>query len=114
MSLDEEYPKTFRQRTRKIEKVLECVPGMTPEDREEIAMSLNAMADKAVDLNEIMDRLLSGQHTPAEIGELLIAFELTTEQIRGHSDVIDGKLYDAADQLQRRESKSAEWGTKPA
>ena len=33
------------------------------------------------------------------LGELLIAFELTTEQIRGHSDTIDGKLYEIGDRL---------------
>ena len=114
MSLDEDYPKCFRHRSRKIEKLLECVPGMTPEDREEIAMSLDAMADKAVDLNDIVDRLLTEEHTCTEIAELLIAFELTTEQIRGQSDVIDGKLYDAADRLQEQQTKEERPGTKPA
>jgi hypothetical protein len=79
--------------------LLESVSDLAPADREEIAMSMNAMADKATDLTEIVDRLLSGRHPPEEIGELLIAFELTTEQIRGHSDIIDGKLYDIADAL---------------
>jgi hypothetical protein len=62
-------------------------------------MALNQMADKAHDLDEIMDRLLHEKHTPAEIGQLLIAVELTTEQIRGSSDVIDGKLYEIGDRL---------------
>ena len=99
MSLDEDFPKTCRRRTRKIEKVLESVSGMTSAECEDLAMSMNSMADKAVDLNEIVDRLLSEQHSRKEIGELLLAFEMTTEQIRGHSDAIDGKLYDISDRL---------------
>jgi len=72
---------------------------MSAGQREEIASTLNHMADKARDLDDIMDRLLNEQHSPAEIGELLIAFELTTEQLRGDSDDIDGKLYEMGDKL---------------
>ena len=99
MSLDEDYPKTFRRRSRQVEKLFEGVTGMTPAQREEIADAISSMADKAVDLDEIVNRLLNEPHTPAEIGELLIAFELTTEQIRGDFDTIDGKLYEIGDQL---------------
>ena len=62
-------------------------------------MTLNLMADKARDLDDIVNRLLEEPHTPAQIGELLIACELTTEQLRGHSDTIDGKLYEIAERL---------------
>lgn len=100
MGLDEEYPKTCRQRTEQIRRLLERAPELDPKECEDLAISLNQMADKARDLDEIVDRLLNEEHTPAEIGDLLIAVELTTEQIRGHSDVIDGKLYEIADHLQ--------------
>lgn len=62
---------------------------------------MQAGGAKAVDqdLDNIVDRLLNEEHTPAEIGELLIAFEPTTEHIRGHTDTIDGKLYDLGDRL---------------
>ncbi len=99
MELDEEYPKTCRKRTGRIKQLLEKVPGLDARAQEEIASSLNQMADKARDLDEIMDRLLNESHTPEEIAELLVAFELTTEQIRGHSDVIDGKLHDIASRM---------------
>jgi hypothetical protein len=99
VSLDEDYPKTFRRRSRQVEKLLEGVAGMTTTQREEIADAISSMADKAIDLDEIVNRLLNEKHTAAEIGELLIAFELTTEQIRGHSDTIDGKLYEIGDRL---------------
>lgn len=96
MELDEEYPKTCRKRTSRIVALLESVGARR---REDVAMAMNQLADKARDLDEIMDRLLNETHTPAQIGELLIAFELVTEQLRGHSDTIDGKLYEIADRL---------------
>jgi hypothetical protein len=99
MSLDEDYPKTFHRQAAQLERLLKCDSELTPEQREEIADSLNGRADLACDLADIVNRLLNEKHTPAEIGELLIAFELTTEQIRGHSDVIDGKLYEIGDRL---------------
>src|SRR6516165_6202920 len=99
MSLDEDYPKTFRNLTARLRAVLEVVPGLPEREREDIATALNAMADKSRDLDDIVQRLLNEPHTPPEIGELLIAFELTTEQLRGHSDTIDGKLYEIGDRL---------------
>jgi hypothetical protein len=56
------------------------------------------MADKACDLNDIFQRMLEPT-TPEELADLLVAFELTVEQLRGDSETIDGKLYDIADRL---------------
>jgi hypothetical protein len=103
MSLDEDYPKTFRNLTARLRAVLEVVPGLPEREREDIATALNVMADKSRDLDDIVQRLLNEPHTPPEIGELLIAFELTTEQLRGHSDTIDGKLYEIGDRLKAGE-----------
>jgi len=99
MALQEDYPKTNRDHYARLRKLLERDPRLDSEQRDAIAMALNDMADKACDLEDITQRLLNESHTPAEIGELLVAFELTTEQIRGSSDVIDGKLYEIADRL---------------
>jgi hypothetical protein len=99
MSLDEEYPKSSRRDYSRLRRLLECVPDLGQQDRVEIADTLNDMARLASDLNDIVSRLTNEEHTPGEIGELLIAFELTTEQIRGHSDTIDGKLYEIGDRL---------------
>ncbi len=99
MSLDEEYPKTFRNVSARLRALLEIDPDLPERERGDLATALNAMADKARDLDDIVHRLLNEPHTPAEVGELLIAFELTTEQIRGHSDTIDGKLYEIGDRL---------------
>jgi hypothetical protein len=99
VELHEEYPKTCRKRTGRIKALLEAVPDLTAKEREKIALSLNQLADKARDLDDIMDRLLNEPHSPMEIGGLLIALEMTVEQIRGHSDVIDGKLHDMGERL---------------
>ncbi len=99
MELDEEYPKMVRDKTAQLRSLLDQDPALSAKEREEYALAINDMADKACDLNEIFERLLNEPHTMAEVGELLIAFELTTEQIRGNSDVIDGKLYEIADRL---------------
>ena len=84
--------------------MLEVVPDLPESERADLALALNAMADKARDLDDIVQRLLNEPHTPKEIGELLIAFELTTEQIRGHSDTVDGKLYEIGDRLKAMKS----------
>jgi hypothetical protein len=99
MPLDEEYPKTFRQTHARFRDLLAQDAALSLEQRTELAMALSDMADKARDLDDIATRLLEEPHTPAEIGELLIAFELTTEQLRGQSDTIDGKLYEIGDRL---------------
>lgn len=99
MSLDEDYPKTHRNTFDRFRELLALDATLSTKLREDLAISLCDMADKARDLDDIASRLLNEPHTPEEIGELLIAFELTTEQIRGHSDTIDGKLYEIGDRL---------------
>jgi hypothetical protein len=101
VSLVDEYPKKQRNLTPQLRKVLGQVPGLGPRDSEDLAMAINNMADKAHDLNDIVERLVRGQDGLAEVGELLIAFELTTEQLRGDSDLINGKLYDCGDRLKK-------------
>jgi hypothetical protein len=108
MALDEEYPKTFRQWRRPLDRLLEVDGQLTPPERELIATAISSMADKARDLEDIVNRLLNERHSPAEIGELLIAFELTTEKLRGHSDDIDGKLYEIGDRLKGEKAAAKE------
>src|SRR5437879_4233956 len=99
MSILEQYPKTYRNLTEKLRALLARVPGgLEPREREDLARAINGMADKACDLNDIFQRMLEPT-TPEELADLLTAFELTTEQIRGDSDTIDGKLYEIADRL---------------
>jgi hypothetical protein len=99
MPLDEEYPKTFRNVLSRFRKILEQDNTLSPEQLDDLAQALSDMADKARDLDDIATRLLEEPHTQQEVGELLIAFELTTEQLRGNSDAINGKLYEIGDRL---------------
>jgi hypothetical protein len=99
MALDEDYPRKIRKNGGRLRQVLECATHLTHEERASVARNLADMADLACDLEDIVRRLLEEQHTPQEVGELLIAFELTTEQLRGSSDEIDGKLYEIGDRL---------------
>jgi hypothetical protein len=61
------------------------------------------LADKGSDLNEIFGRLVQQRHSPAAIGDLLIAFQLTLADIHGASDFVYGKLYDIGDRLRALE-----------
>ena len=51
MSLDEDYPKTFRNVTARLRALLEVVPDLPESERADIALALNAMGDKARDLS---------------------------------------------------------------
>ena len=106
MSLTEEYPKANTDDLARWRVLLQQDPRLEKCERDEFAMTLNVIADLATDLVDINQRLLKEPHTPAEVGELLIAIELTLEQIRGQSDVVDGKLYEIGDRL-RGEAPSA-------
>lgn len=99
MSLDEEYPKAKRHATPQLRALLEFDRGLGDAERQEVAMGVNVLADNARDLDEILSRLLNEPHTPAEVGELLMAFQLTLGQLLGASDLVNGKLYDIGDRL---------------
>lgn len=101
MSFSERYPLTHRDAVRRLQEVLGQVPGLSPRDREDLAVAINNMADKACDLDDIFRQLVERDPPPDEVAELLTAFELTTEQIRGDSDSINGRLYDLADRLRK-------------
>jgi hypothetical protein len=108
MSLLEEYPKMHRNATPRLRALLERVPGLGAREREDIAMWVNDMADKAHDLNEIFTRLVEGDRSSDELGELFIVFALTAEQLRGTSDLLDGKLYDVGDRLKTTTQRQLE------
>jgi hypothetical protein len=74
-----------------------------PTSREDVARSLNSIADKARDLDDIAERLLQPGLGRNELGELLIAFQLTSEQIRVASDLLGEKLFEIGDRLREVE-----------
>ncbi len=108
MSLTDEYPKSNRKVKQKLLSLLELDTGLSADERREVAMGLNELADKARDLDDIFIRLLNEPHTPAEIGDLLIAFRLTLADIHGASDFVYGKLYDIGDRLRGPEQPDEE------
>lgn len=99
MGLEEQYPKHHSDCAPMLCRLLTHAPHLDARAREDLALAMNEMTDKANDLLDIMHRLLEERHSPSEIGDLLIAFELTAEQLRGQSDMLDGRLYLAGDKL---------------
>ncbi|MGL4551553.1 MAG: hypothetical protein ACRC33_10230 [Gemmataceae bacterium] len=79
--------------------VLADIPGVPESEAADIARTINVLADSARDLDDIFSLLASGGLKSSELAELLSAFESTLEQIRGQSDLIDGKLYDLSDRV---------------
>lgn len=93
------YPKTHRDRLNQLTQVLRRVPALSTRDCEDLAAAINNLADKACDLEDIFQKLTDEEHSSAELADLLVAFELTLEQMRGYSEELNGKLYDCADRL---------------
>jgi hypothetical protein len=108
MSLLEEYPKAKRDAVRQLRTLLEVVHGSDPGVREDLARSINGVADKARDLDEIFQRLTQGPLAPNDLADLLIAFQLTIEAIRGEWDSVDGVPYDYGDSLRPPSSEAEE------
>jgi hypothetical protein len=101
----------------RLRTLLQGASGLAGKELDHVAAALNDMADMAADLLDIFRRLVDEDHTAAEVGELLIAFELTTEQLRGNSDVIDGKLYEIGDRLKalaRKKTRPSRASTRKA
>ena len=101
MSILDQYPKTHTNMTSQLRALLAQVPGVQPRECDDLARAINDMADKACDLHDIFRRMLQVPIALHELAHLLVAFELTTEQIRGDSDTINGKLYELSDRLQQ-------------
>ena len=80
---------------------------LEPRDLGDFAGAINNLADKACDFEEIFQRILAGPTTADELADLLIACELTLEQINGEFGWMDGKFYDMADRL-RPEAREAQ------
>jgi hypothetical protein len=99
MSILDRYPLHKTDHVKPLRAALERVPGLSPRLSEDYAIAMNGIADKARDLEDIFSRLLGSPEDPAELAALLAAFEMTLEQIRGDSDVLNGKLYALADRL---------------
>jgi hypothetical protein len=91
------YPRTDRALVKPLTDALKAVPGLKAVHARVVAQSLKQLVDNAHDLDEIVDRILSGKHPPGEVAELLLAFQLVTEQLTSYADMMGDKLYDVFD-----------------
>jgi hypothetical protein len=97
LGLAREYPRTDRALVDPLTAVLKNVPGLKPVHARVAAQSLKQLADLGHDLDEIVERILHQKHDPGEVAELVMAFQIITEQIGSYSDVLGDKLYDLFD-----------------
>jgi hypothetical protein len=97
LGLARAYPRTDRPLVKPLTDALRAVPGLKAVHARVIAQSLKQLADKAHDLDEILDRILNEKHDPGEVAELVMAFQLVTEQLASYADVMGDKLYDLFD-----------------
>jgi hypothetical protein len=97
--LAKDYPKASRNRTAQLAALLKCVPGLPAAQRKAIACSLNVIVDKALDMDEIIHRILTRKYAPAQVAELLLAFDEMASYIRSYAEDLGPKLYDIFDRL---------------
>jgi hypothetical protein len=97
LGLAREYPRTDRPLVKPLTDALKAVPGLKAVHARVVAQSLKQLVDKAHDLDEIVDRVLREKHDPGEVAELVLAFQLVTEQLSSYADVMGDKLYDLFD-----------------
>ncbi len=102
--LAKEYPRTNTNRTARLTDLLKPVPGLKPSERKDIAHALTVIADKALDLDEIMNRILDEKHSLEEIAELLVAFAEMTNYVCSYRRNLSPRLYEIFDRLKGLES----------
>jgi hypothetical protein len=97
LGLAREYPRTDRSLVKPLTDVLKSLPGVKPVQARLVAQSLKEIADNAHDLDEIVERILWEKHDPAEVAELVLAFQIVTERLASYAEVLEDKLYDTFD-----------------
>jgi hypothetical protein len=81
------------------------LPKLKPGLRKEIANSLNVIADKGQDLEEICNRLLNEKHRPEEVAELLFALKQAVDYIRSYAENLLPHLVEIFDETKGFSSK---------
>jgi hypothetical protein len=97
LGLARQYPRTDRPLVKPLTDALKAVPGLKAVQARLVAQSLQQLADKAHDLDEIVGRILNEKHDPGEVAELVMAFQLVTEQFSSYADLLGDRLYDVFD-----------------
>jgi hypothetical protein len=97
LGLARQYPRADRPLVNPLTDVLQRVPGLSPVQARVVAQSLKRIGDNAHDLSEILDRILNEKHEPGEVAELVMGFQLVTEQLATYTDALGEKLYQVFD-----------------
>jgi hypothetical protein len=97
LGLARDYPRTDRPLVKPLTEALKAVPGLKAVHARVVAQSLKQIADNAHDLDEIVNRILQEKHDPGEVAELVLAFQVVTEQLASYAEVLGDKLYDLFD-----------------
>jgi hypothetical protein len=95
--LAKEYPKAHRELKPQLVALLSEFPNLKPGIRKETANRINVIADKARDLEEIVQRLLNEKHNPEESAELLYAFQHVAGYIRSYSEKLGNPIVEVFD-----------------
>lgn len=99
MGLEDEYPKANRKDVPQWRSLLAKASELGKGERELLAISINDITNLAEDLSEIRNRLLQSDLSETETGELLIAFQLTSDAMCVATETLNGKLFDVGDSL---------------
>jgi hypothetical protein len=99
MGLEEEYPKSNQKTSNALRALLARGANLDAKEWDFITLAINDMANKARDLDEIHNRLLRPGLSPQEVGELVIALQLTAEAISVNTDALEDRLYEIGDAL---------------
>jgi hypothetical protein len=97
LGLARDYPRADRPLVNPLTDALKVLPGVKAVQARVVAQSLKQIADNAHDLDEIVDRILWEKHDPAEVAELVMAFQVVTERLASYAEVLEDKLYDVFD-----------------
>jgi hypothetical protein len=97
LGLAREYPRADLALVNPLTAALKGVAGLTSVQARVVAQGLKRIGDKAHDMNEILDRLVREKHSPAEVAELVMAFQLVTEHLCTYVDAQGTKLVELFD-----------------
>jgi hypothetical protein len=91
------YPRADQPLVNPLTATLKGVAGLTPVQARVIAQGLKRIGDKAHDLTEILGCLVREKHSPDEVAELVMAFQLVTEHLSTYVEAQGTKLVELFD-----------------
>jgi hypothetical protein len=97
LGLAREYPRADLALVNPLTAALKGVAALKPVQARVIAQGLKRIGDKAHDLTEILGRLVGEKHTPGEVAELVMAFQLVSEHLCTYAEAVGEKHYEFFD-----------------